>query len=81
MILKFLLAGVLIYFTFILFRNKKPLEENKAKESDAVELVKDPICETFVEKTSEFKVKFYDNVYYFCSDDCMQKFIASKKTK
>lgn len=80
MILKFLVTGGLIYLTYILFRNKKSIAKPSEQE-EAVELIKDPVCDTFVEKDTEFKVKYYDKLYYFCSDECQQKFISSKKDK
>lgn len=81
MILKFLLTAFLIYITFILFRNSKKLSGNSKDEigSSPVELVKDPICGTFVEMETPYKVKLYDNIYYFCSEDCREKFIAKNK--
>jgi len=81
MILKLLLTAFLIYITFTLFRNSKKLSGNKKDEIDSspVELVKDPICETFVEMETPYKVKLYDNIYYFCSEECREKFIVKNK--
>jgi YHS domain-containing protein len=80
MILKLLLAAGLIFITIKLFR--KPVEnknDESASSSEAVDLVKDPICGTFVEETTDYKVKYYDKLYYFCSQECRDKFIESKK--
>ncbi len=81
MILKFLFAALMIYLALALFKKNKVLD-NKVEEKDgAVDLVKDPICETFVEKDTAYKVKLYDRIYYFCSEECRQKFIEQKKSK
>ncbi|BAI79852.1 conserved hypothetical protein [Deferribacter desulfuricans SSM1] len=76
--LKFLITGLLIYLAFTLFRKKK-VESEQKEISDSVDLVKDEICGTYVEITSPYKVKYYDKIYYFCSKECMDKFIESKK--
>ncbi|MCX8084091.1 MAG: YHS domain-containing protein [Calditerrivibrio sp.] len=79
---KFLLFIVLAYVAYKLFTrsNKNEVEvKDTSKNETPVELVKDPTCGTFVEKTSNIKVKYYDNLYYFCSEDCRQKFIEKMK--
>jgi YHS domain-containing protein len=80
MILKFLFAAFMIYLTLALFKKNKAVDDNKNKE-DAVDLIKDPICGTFVDKETGYKVKFYDKIYYFCSEECRDKFIKEKKSK
>ncbi|MEF3254601.1 MAG: YHS domain-containing protein [Deferribacterales bacterium] len=79
---KFLLFIALAYVAFVLFkRSNKQEVENKTISNEPVELIKDPICGTFVEKNTTYKVKFYDNIYYFCSEECRQKFINNVKDK
>lgn len=80
--IKILLTIFLVYVTFMLFRSGKKLGHKTEQASDSdkpVELVKDPICETFVEKDTPFKVKFYDNYYYFCSEKCRDQFVNNNK--
>jgi len=80
MVIKFILTAFLIYITFVLFRNSKKLSgKSEQDQNTPVELVKDPICETFVEKDTPYKVKLYDNLYFFCSEECRDKFINSNK--
>ena len=71
-----ILAGL---FYYIRYKNKKDVEKqnkiNLQKETKAVELKEDPVCGSFVEETSKYKVKLYDKVYYFCSEECKNKFI------
>lgn len=80
--IKLLLFIALAYAAYVLFRRSGNKEVEQKDQADApVELVKDPSCGTFVEKTTNYKVKFYDNLYYFCSEDCRQKFIEKMKSE
>jgi len=83
--IKFLTFVVLAYLAYKLFTRSNKNSEVESKSSDSsnnpVELVKDPTCGTFVEKTTNFKVKYYNNIYYFCSEDCRQKFIEKMKSE
>ncbi|KAA0259011.1 YHS domain-containing protein [Deferribacter autotrophicus] len=78
--LKFLITAILIYLAFTLFR-KKQVESKKGEIEESVDLEKDEICGIYIEKTTPYKVKYYDKIYYFCSKDCMDKFIAKVKEK
>jgi len=78
MILKLLLAGVLAFLAFKLFRKPAEVESGKTAET-AVETVQDPITGVFVGKDTEYKVKYYDNIYYFSSKESMEQFIEQKK--
>ncbi|MCA1928076.1 MAG: YHS domain-containing protein [Calditerrivibrio sp.] len=80
--LKLILFIALAYAAYALFKRSGNKEVEQKSESDSpVELVKDPSCGTFVEKTTNYKVKFYDNIYYFCSEECRQKFIKKMKSE
>ncbi|ADD66844.1 hypothetical protein Dacet_0038 [Denitrovibrio acetiphilus DSM 12809] len=79
MILKIVLAAIMAFLAFKLF--KKPVgTDSKSKiDSDAVETVQDPVNGVFVGKDTEFKVKYYDKLYYFSSQETMDQFIEQKK--
>ncbi|AEI15745.1 YHS domain-containing protein [Flexistipes sinusarabici DSM 4947] len=82
MLFKLIILGAAAYFGFSFFRkNKEKLFGRSKKEEDdsPVELVKDPVCNTFVEMDTPFKVKYYDRVYYFCSQGCRDSFIEQMK--
>ncbi len=79
MIMKLALAGVLAFIVFKLFRKPGSVEGDKAEQVDAVETVQDPINGVFVGKDTEFKVKYYDKIYYFSSKESMDEFIEQKK--
>jgi YHS domain-containing protein len=80
MVLKLALLAGLLFITVKLFRKPKSVEEKRETELEsAVETVQDPVDGTFVGKDTEFKVKYYDKVYYFGSKENMDKFIEDKK--
>lgn len=56
----------------------KPLT-GKQDNSDVVNTVEDPICKTFIEESTPYKVRLYDKLYYFCSEECKNKFIEMNK--
>lgn len=78
MIMKIALAAFLGFLAFKLFKKPVGVEE-KNTEDAAVETVQDPINGVFVGKDTEFKVKYYDKLYYFSSKETMDEFIAQKK--
>lgn len=69
-----ILAG--IYF-FYKIKDKKQ-NDNKYAENEevqAVEMKHDTVCGSYVEETTKYKVKLHDKIYYFCSEECKNKFI------
>jgi YHS domain-containing protein len=44
--------------------------QNQQRPLIATELVKDPVCETYVEKTTAI----FRNSHYFCSETCAAKY-------
>lgn len=88
--LKLILMGLLIWVVYGLwkrtqikywtFRNaamgKKPPAEASYDNSKAMtELVKDPACNMFIEKSAA--IEYHGN--YFCSESCKQNFIQTKE--
>jgi len=78
MVIKLLLAAVLGFMAFKLFRKPEGVETAKTTET-AVETVQDPITGVFVGLDTDFKVKYYDKIYYFSSKESMDEFIKQKK--
>lgn len=78
MIIKLLLAGILAFLAFRLFR--KPVgQDSRPEDKTAVDTVQDPINGVYVGKDTDFKVKYYDKIYYFSSKESMDEFIRQKK--
>lgn len=78
--LKFIVIGIALFLVYKLFMgDKKKKEMNKVKETEqkvaAGEMVKDPICGTYVEKDGNIRAKEGDKVHVFCSYECRDKFI------
>ena len=44
------------------------------RKVQAVKLVKDPVCGTFVSPRSALSVTTSGNTHYFCSEECRSKF-------
>ncbi len=74
---------ILIVCGFILYKmftgDKKQKMKMKKKENDHLkatgELVKDPVCGTFVPLDSDIRVKDGATVHRFCSFECRDKFL------
>ncbi|OAG28250.1 YHS domain-containing protein [Thermodesulfatator autotrophicus] len=47
----------------------------------ADKLVKDPVCGVYCPRKSAYTAIWQGKVYYFCSEECRQKFLAEKKAK
>lgn len=79
------MIAAVIAVVLIFFRKRKaaqPVDEKENNEVEkAVEMKQDPVCGSYVEETTKFKVKYYDKIFYFCSDECKEKFIATKQSE
>ena len=80
MLLKFLIIGVAIFVVYKLFLgDKKKKEMRSEKETKqrvaAGDMVKDPICGTYVEKDGNIRVREGDKLHVFCSYECRDKFL------
>ena len=65
-----------------LLRNKiLPKKKEEKKELDTTNMEKDPICGTYVPEDTPYRVKYYEEIYFFCSEECMEKFKAKKTDK
>lgn len=79
-ILIFVAAGFLLYKLIIGDKKKKMQQKNQKQEnlSASGEMVKDPVCGTYVSSNNDIRVK--DNkgkVYCFCSYECRDKFLEN----
>jgi len=84
MIWKVLIFAIVAYVLFRLFANDRKKREDKIQQKEAQEeaqkvedgnLVRDPICGTYVEKESSISVRDGEHVEHFCSHDCRDKYI------
>ena len=65
-------AGIVFFFKI---KDKKSIEKQSDELVNAVEMKQDSVCGSFVEDTTTHKVKLNDKIYYFCSEECKNKFI------
>ena len=82
MIIKVAIVALVCYVLYRLFMNdnKKKAEkdaEKKKKRMESGEMVKDPVCGTYVEKDSAITVRNGEQTLYFCSYECRKKNIES----
>ncbi|MBQ9106175.1 MAG: YHS domain-containing protein [Mailhella sp.] len=82
MAIKIAILALVCYVLYRLFMNdnKKKAEkeaQQKKKRVDSGEMVKDPVCGTYVEKDSAITVRNGEQTLYFCSYECRQKYIDS----
>ena len=82
MITKILVFAAILIGVFFLFKRKNNKSVEKKEETvKAVEMKKDSVCGSYVEETTKYKVKLYDKIYYFCSEECKHKFIEENTNK
>jgi len=78
--LKFVVIGVALFLVYKLFMgDKKKKEMNKAQtvkdKAASGEMIKDPVCGTYVEKDGNIRVKEGEKVHVFCSYECRDRYI------
>ncbi len=78
--LKFIVIGVALFLVYKLFMgDKKKKEMNKAEKvkqkAASGDMIKDPVCGTYVEKDGSIRVKEGEKVHVFCSYECRDKYI------
>jgi YHS domain-containing protein len=58
-------------------RNKKVVDKRKEEEEliAAGEMVRDPICGTFVPKDGTIRIKAGEKTFCFCSYECREKYL------
>lgn len=81
---KLIFIGLGIFIVYKLFANdfihkQQKSTEKESKEAEkkkaSGELVKDPICGTYVSIDDSITVRDGETVYHFCSYDCRDKFL------
>ncbi len=68
------IAGYLLY-KLITGEKKHKTKEEISKKVATGEMVKDPVCGTYVSTSSDIRVKDGDKIYYFCSYECRDNFL------
>ncbi|WP_027179240.1 transcriptional regulator [Maridesulfovibrio bastinii] len=80
--IKFLVIAVALFIAWKLFSGDKQKKQeqaakNQQKMASTGEMIKDPVCGTYVKKDSGIRVKNGDKVFCFCSYECRDKYLKS----
>lgn len=80
-LLIFIAAGFILYKLVMGDQKKKTLNKDKRTQDliDSGEMVKDPVCGTYVSTDTDIRVKDEDQVHYFCSYECRDRFLQNKE--
>ncbi len=80
-IIVFVVAGFLLYKMILGDRNKKVAgkKEQEPPIEESGEMVKDPVCGTYVSNDSPIRVKEGDQVHHFCSYECRDAFLKQQE--
>ena len=80
MLIKFLIFAAAAFVVWKLFAGdrKQKQVKNKAQEENLAasgEMIKDPVCGTYVRKDGDIRVRQGEAVHFFCSYECRDKYI------
>ena len=84
-IIKVLAVLVLIYVGYRIvnmFQRMKSQEVKACRVDDAPKgehLVQDPFCKIYVPKSQAYAKEIDGKLYYFCSRECLEKYLTEKK--
>lgn len=82
--MRFIFYLILIFLVYQLIKgylfSKKEVQGHKGKSiqtDEENEMVLDEMCNTYLPKESALKVTGSDNIHYFCSSGCRDKYLKS----
>jgi len=83
-LIRIILYGLLFYIAYHLIRFFRVLGKARkssptARRSSGI-MVKDEICNTYLPKEDAIKEVYQGKEYYFCSNECRQKFLEQKRS-
>jgi len=82
-LLRFVAYALLAYIVYLLYRFFKTVNKGSQRprtiKSQSGVMVKDEACNTYLPKEEAIKISFEGRDYFFCSRECKQKFLDSKK--
>lgn len=78
--LKFLVIGLGLFLVYKLFmgdKRKREMDSQKTvkRKVKAGEMVKDPVCGTYVSHDADIRVREGEKVHVFCSYECRDKYL------
>ncbi|MDY0231393.1 MAG: YHS domain-containing protein [Candidatus Saccharicenans sp.] len=85
MIIRVIILVLLLYLIFLVVRFFQSLGQSSRpprSKSEALPkktMVKDEVCNTYIAEDEAIKEIQNGRVYYFCSQECRQKFLSARK--
>lgn len=77
----FIFLLLLLYAILYYLIKDMVVRRNKwSRESEPEELVQDPYCQTYIPKRTAVRKRVTGRDYYFCTKECLRKFLKEKKT-
>ncbi|MGB7573478.1 MAG: YHS domain-containing protein [Thermodesulfobacteriota bacterium] len=77
----FIFLLLLLYAILYYLIKDMVVRRNKGRrESEPEELVQDPYCQTYIPKQTAVRKRVKGRDYYFCTKECLRKFLQEKKT-
>lgn len=78
----FIVAAFLLYKLVAGDKKKKSVDKKKQDEKlhATGQMIKDPVCGSYVSKDAEIRVREGDKVHAFCSYECRDKFLKQLKS-
>ncbi len=77
--LRFLILCAIAFLIYKLFWGSKKKKDRFTLKNEKIgDMVKDPVCGTYVSTNSDIRVRDGEKVYYFCSYECRDKFLKEK---
>jgi uncharacterized protein len=78
--LRLLIIGILIYLLYVLgkglFRKDKGIHRGSPDTGVIDEMVRDPVCETYIPKRQAIRRVIDNKEFFFCSKECADRFEA-----
>jgi uncharacterized protein len=76
--LRLLIIGILIYLLYILvkglFRKDRRIHRGSPGTGVIDEMVRDPVCETYIPKRQAIRRVIDGKEFFFCSKECADRF-------
>ncbi len=70
-----LIGAIYLLYKMITGEKRHKTKEEVEEKAKVGEMVKDPVCGTYVSVESDIRVRDGEKVYYFCSYECRDKFL------
>jgi uncharacterized protein len=82
---RIIIYALIAYVIYLVIKSYQSLKKSKKASqkpnSKPGIMVKDEVCNTYLPKEEAIKEIYKGKEYYFCSNECRQKFLDSKKKK